>query len=102
MARKFYTIMIVPHAAAKFRRIRVSRNFLVIAGSLIAVLSVCGLLIPHLLWKTASLSANLDRSHRENTELRRNNEQFDASIGDLRSKLADIEAKQVERTCVVW
>jgi len=29
MGKKFYTIMIVPHAAAKFRRLKVSKNFVV-------------------------------------------------------------------------
>ena len=31
-SKKFYTIMIVPHAAAKFRRVEISRNFLIGSG----------------------------------------------------------------------
>ena len=93
MAKKFYTIMIVPHAAAKFRRVRVSRNLLITAGSVIGVLSICGLLIPHFLWTTSSLRASLAVSEQENAELRQTNEQFDASISDLRGKLAEIESK---------
>jgi murein DD-endopeptidase MepM/ murein hydrolase activator NlpD len=101
VAKKFYTIMIVPHAAAKFRRIRVSRNLLIAAGSLVGVLSICGLLIPHLVWTTTSLRASLDRSERENSDLRDANQRFDASITDLRGKLADIESKAAKFALMV-
>lgn len=101
MAKKFYTIMIVPHAAAKFRRIRVSRNLLITAGCVIGVLSICGLLIPHFLWTTTTLRASLAESRRENSELRHTNERFDASITDLRGKLSDIESKAAKFAMMV-
>lgn len=101
MADKYYTIMIVPHAAAKFRRVRVSRNLLVAAGSVIGILSLCGLLSPHLLWTTTSLRATLVQSQRENEELRDTNERFDASITDLRGKLSDIESKAAKLALMV-
>jgi murein DD-endopeptidase MepM/ murein hydrolase activator NlpD len=101
VAKKFYTIMIVPHAAAKFRRIRVSRNLLIAAGSLVGVLSIGGLLIPDLLWTTSSLRASLTQSQRENAELRDTNERFDDSITDLRGKLADIETKAAKFALMV-
>ena len=101
MADKFYTIMIVPHAAAKFRRIRVSRNLLIAAGGVIGLLSLCGLLFPHLLWTTTSLRATLAQSQRENEELRDTNKRFDASITDLRGKLSDIESKAAKFALMV-
>lgn len=101
VARKFYTIMVVPHAAAKFRRIRVSRNLLIGAVSLVAIMSLCGLMIPHLLWKTSSLRGSLERSRRENLELQQTNERFDASLSSLRGKLAEIETKAAKFAMMV-
>jgi len=101
VAKKFYTIMIVPHAAAKFRRIRVSRNLLIAAACVVGVLSIGGLLIPNLLWTATSLRASLEKSRRENAELRQTNERFDASITDLRGKLSDIESKATKFALMV-
>jgi murein DD-endopeptidase MepM/ murein hydrolase activator NlpD len=79
----------------------VSRNLLIAAASLVGVLSICGLLIPNLLWTTSSLRASLTQSQRENAELRGTNERFDASISDLRDKLANIESKATKFALMV-
>jgi murein DD-endopeptidase MepM/ murein hydrolase activator NlpD len=93
MNKKFYTIMIVPHAAAKFRRIKISRNFLIAAGSFLGVVFTAGLMFPHYLLRSSQLSANLQRMAQENQELRKANEKFDESLADLRSRLAEFETK---------
>jgi murein DD-endopeptidase MepM/ murein hydrolase activator NlpD len=93
MGKKFYTIMIVPHAAAKFRRLKVSKNFLVIAGSFLGLLVSAGLMFPHLLLRSSQLRAALDKLTVENAELRKSNERFDASLADLRTRLAEFESK---------
>src|SRR2546425_655348 len=93
MNKKFYTIMIVPHAAAKFRRIKISRNFLIAAGSFLGLVFTAGLMFPHYLLRSSQLSANLQRMSQENQELRKANEKFDESLADLRSRLAEFETK---------
>jgi len=93
MNKKFYTIMIVPHAAAKFRRIKISRNFLIAAGSFLGLVFTAGLMFPHYLLRSSQLSANLQRMSQENQELRKSNEKFDESLTDLRSRLAEFETK---------
>lgn len=93
MGKKFYTIMIVPHAAAKFRRVKVSKNFVVLAGSFLGLLITAGLMFPHFLLKSSQLRAALDKLNVENTELKRANEKFDASLADLRTKLSEFETK---------
>ncbi len=93
MNKKFYTIMIVPHAAAKFRRIKISRNFLIAAGSFLGLVFTAGLMFPHYLLRSSQLSANLQRMAQENQELRKANEKFDESLSDLRSRLAEFETK---------
>jgi murein DD-endopeptidase MepM/ murein hydrolase activator NlpD len=91
--KKFYTIMIVPHAAAKFRRIRISKNFLIAAGCFLGVVFTAGLMFPHYLLRSSQLTANLSRMAQENQELRKANEKIDESLTDLRSKLAEFETK---------
>ncbi len=101
MAKKFYTIMIVPHATARFRRIRVSKNLLIGGGSLLGVLVVAGLMFPHFLIKAARLNAHVAEMTRENQELKRANEKFDASLTDLRAKMAEIEGKATKFAMMV-
>jgi len=101
MARKFYTIMIVPHATAKFRRVKVSKNFLVMAGCFLGLVFVAGLMFPHFLLKAGQLRASLDRLTMENEELRKSNEKFDASLADLRGKLSEFETKATKFALMV-
>jgi murein DD-endopeptidase MepM/ murein hydrolase activator NlpD len=91
--KKFYTIMVVPHAAAKFRRIKISRNFLIAGGCFLGLVFTAGLMFPHYLLRSSQLSANLRRMAQENQELRKSNEKFDESLADLRSRLAEFETK---------
>ena len=101
MNKKFYTIMIVPHAAAKFRRIKISRNFLIAAGSFLGLVFTAGLMFPHYLLRSSQLSANLQRMSQENQELRKSNEKFDESLTDLRSRLAEFETKATKFALMV-
>jgi cell division protein FtsB len=101
MSKKFYTIMIVPHATAKFRRIRVSRNLLIVGGAFLSVLVVAGLMFPHLLLKTARLRASVAQMQQENVDLKKANERFDASLTDLRGKLSEIEGKAAKFALMV-
>lgn len=93
MSRKFYTIMIVPHAAAKFRRLKISKNFLIAAGCFLGLVFTAGLMFPHYLLRSTQLSASMQRLARENLELKKASEKFDESLADLRSRLAEFEAK---------
>lgn len=101
MAKKFYTIMIVPHATAKFRRIRVSKNLLVTTGVCLAILILSGLMFPHFLIKTARLRSSVRKLTEENVALSKSNEKFDASLTDLRAKLAEIETKATKLALMV-
>jgi len=101
MARKFYTIMIVPHATAKFRRVRVSKNLLIAGGTFLAILVTAGLMVPHFLLRTTRLSASVRQMTEENSALRKANERFDASLTDLRTKLSDIETKAAKFALMV-
>ena len=92
-SKKFYTIMIVPHAAAKFRRLKISRNFLIGAGIFLGLIFIAGLMFPTYLLRATQLSAGMQRLTKENSELKKASEKFDESLADLRSRLAEFEAK---------
>jgi len=101
VAKKFYTIMIVPHATAKFRRLRVSRNLLLGGGAFLSALLLAGLTVPHFLIRTLSLSHGLAKMTQENAELRKSNERFDASLNELRNRLQEIESKATKFALMV-
>lgn len=92
-SKKFYTIMIVPHAAAKFRRVKISRNFLIGSGVFLGLIFTAGLMFPHYLLRATQLSAGMQRLTKENAELKKASEKFDESLSDLRTRLAEFETK---------
>jgi len=92
-SKKFYTIMIVPHAAAKFRRVKISRNFLIGSGVFLGLIFTAGLMFPHYLLRATQLSAGMQRLTKENAELKKASEKFDESLADLRTRLAEFETK---------
>jgi murein DD-endopeptidase MepM/ murein hydrolase activator NlpD len=101
MSRKFYTIMIVPHAAAKFRRLKVSNNLVTGAGIFLGALFLCGLLLPHFVIRSTYLSWVTSRLARQNAELKKNNEEMDATLGDLRTRMNDFESKATQLAMMI-
>jgi murein DD-endopeptidase MepM/ murein hydrolase activator NlpD len=93
VSRKFYTIMIVPHAAAKFRRLKVSKNLAVGSGIFIGALFLSGVLLPHFVIRSTYLSWVTSRLARQNAELKKKNEEIDAALVDLRARMNDFESK---------
>ena len=101
MGRKFYTIMVVPHAAAKFRRLRLSKRFLIVSGSLVGAVLLAGLMLPHFVLRSSQLRTQLERVAVENAQLKKVNEKIDASLTELRSKLAEFETKATKLALMV-
>ena len=93
MDTKRYTIILVPHTRAKFRKFQVSASHLWAAvatlGILTATAAICGWLF---------LSAPIDdtqvaRLRDENVELREVNQSFETSIRQLQTQLAEYEER---------
>ncbi len=99
--RKFYTIMIVPHAAEKSRRLKVSRNFVLAMGAALAALLLSGVLLPHFVLRTTYLSWVSSRLSRQNAELKKTTEEIDVALGDLRRKMSDFESRTSEMGLVL-
>ena len=91
MANEFYTLIIVPHAKARFRRLHVSvRLTKWLAGiSAVAVLAISGVLV-HYVWITAEVY-ELRRLRTENRALRVKTEEYEQNAGQLRSKIDTLQ-----------
>ncbi len=91
MGNEFYTLIIVPHAKARFRRLHVSvRLTKWLAGiTTLVVLAIGGVLI-HYTWITAEVY-ELRRLRSENRALRVKTEEYEQSAGLLRAKIDTLQ-----------
>ena len=92
MSRKFYTIFILPNAQARFRKIHVSKNFLVTVAVLAAVLVGLSVLSPHLLLRARAQGERLAQLQAENQKLRQDNARFEASLSRIGDQVSAIES----------
>jgi hypothetical protein len=77
MARKFYTVFILPHAHARFRKLHLSRNFVFTLVGLGGVVLTAGLVSPHLVLKVRAQSEQVAQLQAERRRLQAENEQFE-------------------------
>lgn len=93
MGKRYSTIIFVPHARAKFRKLRISHRT---AFSIIAVLSLSLALSTFFsiqYFTSLSRSNELTKLKRENKDLQVANEQFSRSVENLRGQLKGVEEK---------
>jgi murein DD-endopeptidase MepM/ murein hydrolase activator NlpD len=93
MGKRYSTIIFVPHARAKFRKLRISHRT---AFSIISVLSLSLALSTFFsiqYFTSLSRSHELAKLKRENKDLQVANEQFSRSVENLRGQLKGVEEK---------
>lgn len=91
MARTKHTIIFVPHARARFVKLRVSsRRIAVVAGS-VALLALASLFTTWSFFTNTIDRNELARIQNENLELRQVNESFEGSIRNLERQLVEFE-----------
>jgi murein DD-endopeptidase MepM/ murein hydrolase activator NlpD len=93
MARKFYTVFILPHAHARFRKLHLSRNFVLALVVLLGLTFVAGILSPHLLFKVRSQSEAMTRLEDERRELLVEKERFESSLSELSERIGSAESR---------
>ena len=93
MARKFYTVFILPHAHARFRKLHLSRNFVLALVVLLGLTFVAGILSPHLLFKVRSQTEAMTRLEGERRELLEEKERFEASLSELSERIGSAESR---------
>ena len=91
--KRSYTIMIVPHARAEFRRFRLTHRALLVAGCGAGCLVLAGTLLPFYFFRSVHQSYRVERLKQENQGLKEANARFDASLADLKDQVTDFENK---------
>ena len=91
MANEFYTLIVVPHAKARFRKVQVSVRLIKwVAGGLGSLaLIVMGVLVHYS--RIAFEVHELRRLRTENTELRERTAAYEQNAGKLQSKLEQLQ-----------
>ena len=92
MPRKFYTVFILPHAHARFRKIHVSRNFVLAITGLAVSLGLAAGWAPHLFFRSRALADHAAAVEAENQKLREDKTRYEASLAQMGEHLAAIEA----------
>jgi murein DD-endopeptidase MepM/ murein hydrolase activator NlpD len=92
MSRKFYTIFILPHAQARFRKLHLSRNFILTVAGILGLVVVASAVTPHLVLKLRSQASYLQQLEEENTKLRTEKVRFEASLSQIGEQLDAFES----------
>jgi murein DD-endopeptidase MepM/ murein hydrolase activator NlpD len=92
MPRKFYTIFILPHAHARFRKLHVSRNFVLAISGLAVTVAVAASWAPHLFFRSRALADHAAAIEAENQKLREDKTRYEVSLAQMGEHLAAIEA----------
>ena len=91
--KRSYTILIVPHARAEFKKYRIGLGSLRGVSLLALLWGLCGVLLPYYLVRTLHYSSRVERLERENSGLREINARFDESLAELKNHVTEFENK---------
>ena len=91
MDKRYSTIIFVPHARAKFRKLKVSHRLLFSIISLVTSSLCLSTFFSVQYFTSLSQTHELSKLRRENKELQTANEQFGKSVESLRSQLRTVE-----------
>ncbi|HUP61341.1 MAG TPA: peptidoglycan DD-metalloendopeptidase family protein [Thermoanaerobaculia bacterium] len=91
MDKRYSTIIFVPHARAKFRKLKVSHRLLFTAISLVTSSLCLSTFFSFQYFTSLSQTHELSKLRRENRELQTANEQFGKSVESLRTQLRSVE-----------
>lgn len=93
MNRRYSTIIFVPHARARFRKLRVSHRLLWSLASVVTSSLCLSTFFSFQYFNSISQTHELSKLKRENRSLQGANEQFSKSVETLRGQLRNIEDK---------
>lgn len=91
MDKRYSTIIFVPHARAKFRKLKVSHRLLFSIISLVTSSLCLSTFFSVQYFTSLSQTHELSKLRRENRELQTANEQFGQSVESLRTQLRTVE-----------
>ena len=91
MNKRYSTIIFVPHARAKFRKLKVSHRLLFSILSVVTSSLCLSTFFSVQYFTSLSQTHELSKLRRENRELQTANEQFGKSVESLRTQLRTVE-----------
>jgi murein DD-endopeptidase MepM/ murein hydrolase activator NlpD len=91
MSNDFYTLVVVPHAKAQFRKFNVSVRALRWGAGVASVCAVVMLLVLVHYFRLRIDSRELSRLKTENSELRVRTQEYEANTGRLKAKVQELE-----------
>lgn len=100
MGQRYHTVIFVPHARARLRKLRVSSLQLLAAASLVALLGSASAIVGWLYFTHDIDAGQVVRLRSENEDLRRVNESFETNIRQLQDKLTEFEDRTLELAIV--
>jgi murein DD-endopeptidase MepM/ murein hydrolase activator NlpD len=96
MAGRFYTVLILPHAKKRLRKLHVSRNFVLAVCGILILVAFIGAVAPHLAFKVWSQSSAIETLVDENRKLRDEKHEFEDALGRIGERLATSEGRALE------
>ncbi len=92
MSRKFYTIFILPHAHARFRKLHVSRNFVLVITTLALLIGGAAAWTPHFFFHSRALAERAAAIELENRKLREDKSHYETVVAQMAEHLAAVES----------
>jgi murein DD-endopeptidase MepM/ murein hydrolase activator NlpD len=86
-----YTLLILPDSKRRFKKLHVSRRFVVFAAIAAGALLTAGMIAPHLWMRVQAQRTTIEHLASENERLRGQTARFEASVDDIQRRLSGIE-----------
>ncbi len=86
-----YTLLILPNRRKRFKKLHVSRRFVVFAAIVAGALLTAGMIAPHLWMRVQTQRTTIEHLASENERLRGQTAQFEASVDAIQRRLSGIE-----------
>jgi len=95
-ARDRYTLLILPDSKRRFKKLHVSRRFVVFAAITAGALFSAGMIAPHLWMRVQTQQTTIEHLASENDRLRGQTAQFEESVDRIQLRLSGIESSADE------
>jgi len=89
---RFYTVLILPHSRSRFRKLHLSRGFVLTLAAVGVLTAVAGLATPHLLFRVQTQAAVLEELAIRNSELERERDRFETALSEIARQLDGFES----------
>ena len=90
-----FTLLILPDSRRRFKKLHVSRRFVVFAAIVAGALLTAGAIAPHLWMRVQTQRTTLEHLASENERLREQTARFESSVDEIQQRLSGVETTAV-------